>query len=220
MGLATAHHRDMPHHDICPDNIHIDARGNVRIKNFFLSRFIYRLEEKQDALNCRSSVSPYFISPEKAEKAAEDKRGDVFSYGALFYFFLTGEYPFNGKNELEIIYSRIKKIKAPKEAEDVFSEDAVTKLMNHDVGYAPPHPLCKLRPEISESLSAMVMKALSYLPASRPSVTHILDFINSYQAEQDKEKNFASVQRKIILAKTVASIPLPKKGGISALFKH
>lgn len=221
MGLATAHHRDISHHDICPANIHVDARGNVRIKNFFLSHFIYRLENHQDALNIRSSVSPYFISPEKAENATEDKRGDVFSYGALFYFFLTGEYPFNGRNELEIIYSRIKKIRAPKEKEDVYSESSETKLMNPDaVEYVPPHTLAKLRPEINENVSSIIMKALSYLPPSRPTVIHILDFINQYQAEQDKEKNFASVQRKIILAKTVAAIPLPKKGGISALFKH
>ncbi|OGV55242.1 MAG: hypothetical protein A2017_09450 [Lentisphaerae bacterium GWF2_44_16] len=220
MGLATAHHRDIPHHDISPENIHVDARGNVRIKNYFLSRFIYKQEEKQNTLNIHSSVSPYFISPEKTETAVEDKRGDVFSYGALFYFLLTGKYPFNGRNELEIIYSRIKKIKVRKDSEDIYSEDASTNLMNPDaVEYAPPHPLGKLRPEINEELSAMIMKALSYYPPSRPTVTHILDFINQYQAEQDKEKNFVSIQRKMILAKTVVALP-PKKNGISALFKH
>lgn len=220
MGLATAHHRDIPHHDICPGNIHVDARGNVRVKNFFLSRFVYRLEEKQDSLNIHSSASPYFISPEKAENAAEDKRGDVFSYGALFYFFLTGEYPFNGRNELEIIYSRIKKIKAPKDAENIYSEDTAAKLMNRGaVEYVPPRPLGKLRPEITEELSSMIMKSLSYYPPSRPTVTHILDFINQYQAELDKEKHFISVQRKMILAKTVVALP-PEKTGISALFKH
>ena len=111
LGLALAHHKEFAHHDLCLENIHIDARGGVRAKNFFISRFAYDCLQNKEGIV--SSVSPYFISPEKVESHVEDKRGDVFSFGVVFYYMLTGKYPFSGKNEVETVYSRVKKRKTP-----------------------------------------------------------------------------------------------------------
>jgi serine/threonine protein kinase len=211
LALATAHHREIPHYDISPENIHLDSDGNVKLKSFFISRFMY---EAQRELNIKAELSPYFISPEKLEKSSETKKGDIFSLGAVFYFLLTGKYPFDGADEKEILYSRVKKaIDFSKSPEELAKENK-----SGAVKYKAPHPPYKLRAEIPQPISEMLVTALSYYPDSRPVIPHILDTITENQAVNDKEKNFLSAQRKMILAKTIASVP-KKEGGLRSIFK-
>ncbi|MFA6294474.1 MAG: protein kinase, partial [Victivallales bacterium] len=144
LGLAVAHHKEFVHHDLCPENIHVDARGNVRTKNFFISRFTYQYLQDTDVI--ASSVSPYFISPEKVESHVEDKRGDVFSFGVIFYYMLTGKYPFSGKNEVETLYSRVKKRK-PLQPQ-MFTAEKPLVLAPETVDYQPPSPPSYFRSDI------------------------------------------------------------------------
>jgi serine/threonine protein kinase len=193
-GLAVAHHKEFVHHDICPQNIHIDARGNVRTKNFFISRFTYDYLENKEELAC--SVPPYFISPEKAEKRVEDKCGDVFSFGVLFYYMLTGKYPFSGKNDMETVYSRVKKKKL--QQNQVFSSEKSLVLTPGTVDYIAPLAPAKLREEVPEQISDAVLDMLSYRPAQRPRFTEILNTMNLYMAREDREKVFHSAQLKMV----------------------
>lgn len=209
LGLAVAHHKEFAHHNIWPGNIHIDARGNIRVKNFFRARYIYDLLHNKEEL--MSSVSPYFISPEKAESRSEDKRGDVFSYGVLFYFMLTGKYPFSGRTEVETVYSRIKKKSASES--DVFSESGRRLLTPETVEYIPPAIPSKIRPDIPEDLDTIVMEMLSYHPVHRPKFTEILSTINLFKAKEEKEKIVGSAQKEMVREDTstkTRAIPLMK----------
>lgn len=209
LGMAVAHHKEFAHHDICLRNIHIDARGNVRVKNFFKSRFIYSLLQSKEELT--SSVSPYFISPEKAESRVEDKRGDVFSYGVVFYFMLTGRYPFSGATEVETVYSRVKR-KAAKQ-EDVFSEGGRRLKTAETVEYIPPPPPSKLRQDVPEEISTLVMEMLSYHPVQRPKFTEILAAINLFKAKEEKETIVKSAQKQMVREDTstkTRAIPVMK----------
>lgn len=194
LGMAVAHHKEFAHHDICLKNIQIDARGNVRLKNFFKSRFIYNLLQNKDELT--SSVSPFFISPEKAESRIEDKRGDVFSYGVVFYFMLTGKYPFSGATEAETVYSRVKKKAAKKE--EVFNEGGRRLKTQDTVEYIPPPYPSKIREDIPDEISSLIMEMLSYHPVQRPKFTEILAAINLFKAKEEKEAVVKSVQKQII----------------------
>jgi serine/threonine protein kinase len=194
LGLAVAHHKEFVHHDLCPLNIHVDARGNVRTKNFFMSRFTYEcLQNSEDII---SSVSPYFISPEKAEGFVEDKRGDVFSFGVLFYYMLTGRYPFSGKNDMETVYSRIKKKKF--EQTQVFSSERPTVLTAGTVDYIPPVAPTDFRKDIPEEISSAILDMLSYHPVQRPKFSEILNTINLYKAKGEKEKVIHSAQKEMV----------------------
>ena len=194
LGLAVAHHKEFIHHDLCPENIHVDARGNVRTKNFFISRFTY--EYLQDKEDIASSVSPYFISPEKVESCVEDKRGDVFSFGVLFYYMLTGKYPFSGKNEVETVYSRVKKRKPPEP--QVFSTEKPLVLAPATVDYLPPAPPLYFREDVPGEISDIVLDMLSYHPLQRPRFSEILNRINLYKAWEDREKVFHSAQKEMV----------------------
>lgn len=194
LGMAVAHHKEFVHHDICPENIHIDARGNVRTKNFFISRFTYEyLQNKEDIA---SSVSPYFISPEKAESRVEDKRGDVFSFGVLFYYMLTGKYPFSGSNEMETIYSRIKKRKPVQD--QVFSSEKPIVLTAGTVDYIAPAAPSTFRNDLPEEINTSVLEMLSYHPVQRPRFTEILNTINLYKAREERENVFHFAQKEMV----------------------
>lgn len=213
LGLAVAHKKEFPHHNVCPENICIDGRGNIRVKNFYLSRFIYRADQisnkVNDAIKCDSSVSPYFISPEKAESGIEDKRGDVFSFGVTMYYMLTGKYPFAGKTEMETVYSRVNHKK--KKETEIFSEQASRLVTPETVEYAPPQNPQILRPEIPDEISSLVMDMLSYLPVKRPTFAEILAIFNLWKAKKYKETTVVSAQKVMVTTKTRA---IPKMGNL------
>ncbi|NOY75277.1 MAG: protein kinase, partial [Kiritimatiellaeota bacterium] len=87
VGLAVAHSKNLAHHDISPKHIHLDGRGVVRVKGFFISRFVYLYDQFiiSQGGDLRFSTSPFLISPEKAESGTEDYRGDMFSMGVIYY---------------------------------------------------------------------------------------------------------------------------------------
>lgn len=178
LALAVGHFKEISHHNVCPDSVHVDARGTVRIKNYFTSRVVFRhdqhRQERDDKI--RVSVSPHYISPEKAENGNEDRRGDVFSYGVLYYWLLTGRHPFIGANPTEIIYARIPR---QEDQEAIFNE------ADRLPAYVPPPPPQELRPEVPKALGAMVMSMLHYYPVRRPEFTEIISQLNLLRAKQD-----------------------------------
>ena len=158
-----------------------------------------------------SSVSPYFISPEKVESHVEDKRGDVFSFGVIFYYMLTGKYPFSGKNEVETVYSRVKKRKAPQP--QVFSTEKPLVLAPKTVDYLPPAPPVYFRSDIPLEISNIVLEMLSYHPVQRPRFAEILSRINLYKAREDREKVFHSAQKEMAretMSTKTKAIPIMK----------
>ncbi len=205
LGLAVAHHKEFVHHDLTSGSIHIDARGNVRVKDFFISRFNYNCLQNHPDLAYH--ISPYYISPEKAESKVEDKRGDVFSFGVLFYYMLTGKYPFEGKTEIETIYSRVKRKKPEKT--QVFSEDAHRMATPDTVEYIKPLSPSEIRSDVPEEISVLIMDMLSYHPVQRPKATEILASLNLYIAKEEKEKVVKSAQKEMVTTKTRA-IPVMK----------
>ncbi len=206
LGMAVAHHKEFIHHDLTPESIHIDARGNVRIKDFFISRFNYNCLQNNPDL--AYPVSPFYISPEKAESKVEDKRGDIFGFGVIFYYMLTGQYPFHGKTEVETIYSRVKR-KKPEKTE-IFSQDAHRLVTQDTVEYVTPKTPSELRFDIPGDLNSLVMDMLSYHPVQRPKFTEILASLNLFIAKEEKQKVVHSAQREMVATKTRA-IPVMKK---------
>jgi serine/threonine-protein kinase len=178
LALAVGHFKDISHHNICPQSIHVDARGTVRIKHYFIARIIYRHDQhrqEQDS-KIRVSVPPHYISPEKAESGTEDRRGDVFSFGVLYYWLLTGRHPFDGTTTEEIVYARIPR---QEDRADVYNE------ADRLPPYVPPLPPHEIRPEIPRQLGGLVMDMLGYYPARRPEFTEIISELNLLRAKQD-----------------------------------
>jgi len=178
LGLAVGHFKDISHHNVCPDSIHVDARGTVRVKQFLVARVVYRFDQHRQEKDgrIRVSVDPHYISPEKAGNGTEDRRGDVFSFGVLYYWLLTGRHPFDGSTPTEIVYARIPR---QEERAEIFNE------ADRLPPYVPPLPPHEIRPEVPRQLGALVMGMLSHYPARRPEFTEVISALNLMRAKQD-----------------------------------
>ncbi|HRU00807.1 MAG TPA: hypothetical protein P5239_03820, partial [Victivallales bacterium] len=105
-------------------------------------------------------------------------------------------YPFSGNTEVETVYSRVKK--KPKKQEEIFNQSGARLKTAETVEYAPPTPPIKLREDIPEDISSLIMEMLSYHPVQRPKFTEILAAINLYKAKMEKETIVKSAQKQMV----------------------
>jgi serine/threonine-protein kinase len=140
--LQEAHHCGIIHRDLKPSNIIINPRGMGMILDFGLAKRLREGESTDDenptvmqSLTTEATVigTVAYMSPEQVRARTLDARSDVFSFGILLYEMLTGQRPFSGVGQVEIMHSIL-----------------------HD---EPPSPR-DLRPELDEQLCDIVMHAL------------------------------------------------------------
>lgn len=127
-----AHKCGLIHRDIKPSNIFILRDGKPKVLDFGVA---LPMVGQADATHKRQLIgTPNYMSPEQALGRKLDVRSDVFSLGAILYELIGGKRAFNGKNIEETLAQVI--------------ADA-------------PRPLKELRPDVPQSLLAIVAKALS-----------------------------------------------------------
>ena len=93
--LQFAHDRGVVHRDIKPENLLLDTKGQIKIADFGIAKWIGR-DTKEITLTCAGQVvgTPQYMAPEQIERPLEvDHRADIYSLGVVFYQMLTGELP-------------------------------------------------------------------------------------------------------------------------------
>ena len=138
LGLDAAHAKGIIHRDIKPSNILINPDGQPKIVDFGIAKKMDK--EKGSTKTTELAGTAYFIAPEQALGRDLDTRADLYSVGASLYYVLTGQFPYNGKNTIDIIQKHI----------------------NEPV----PNP-AKLRPDIPAWLSSAVQRLMSKKPEDR-----------------------------------------------------
>lgn len=99
-GLAYLHNEDIIHHDIKPDNVLINNRGDFLISDFGISTKLrstfQRHSRQQNRVNPGGSMA--YMAPELFSLSAEAvKATDIWALGATLYEMVTGELPFYGQ---------------------------------------------------------------------------------------------------------------------------
>jgi serine/threonine protein kinase/tetratricopeptide (TPR) repeat protein len=103
--LQTAHQRGIIHRDIKSDNIMITSTGQIKVMDFGLAE-IKGMTHVTKTLSSAGTVA--FMSPEQIWGGKVDHRTDIWSMGVVWYELLTGQLPFQGEYEQEVIYSILK----------------------------------------------------------------------------------------------------------------
>lgn len=145
--LAALHQQQWLHHDLQPQNF-IGHAGSWSLIDFGSARPL-----------AETSVAAlighvHCIAPERFSQSALDARSDLYALGCVFYFALTGEYPFAGDTSAQIITAHL---------------------------HAEARPLQATRPDISSSLCQLIHQMIARNPAERPaSAAEILDQLSVY----------------------------------------
>jgi serine/threonine-protein kinase len=143
--LRAAHGVGLIHRDIKPGNVMLCPDGTpydrVKLLDFGLVRPVER--EGASKLTQEGVVvgTPDYMSPEQVEGAdAMDARSDLYSLGALAFFLLTGEPPFQEDSPVQILIAHLQ---------------------------APVPSVRAHCPDVPEDLEAVVSRCLAKSPAGR-----------------------------------------------------
>ena len=155
MGMAEA--LGIVHRNIKPKNIIVGNDGNPRLTGFGLAR--HQVEDSTVTMAGAVLGTPLFTNPEQASGVAVDFRSDIYSFGATFFFAVTGKPPYDGPNEA-VIYARHRTEPIP---------------LAHEVA-----------PHVSENTSRVIEKMMQKKPEDRYQTVADLcaDLTNLYHGHQ------------------------------------
>jgi serine/threonine-protein kinase len=140
--LVAAHAKGIVHRDIKPENLFLLRRKDkdfVKVVDFGISKSLRASDEaeEQPRLTQTGMVlgTPLYMSPEQARGDENlDARVDIYALGVIMYEAATGRVPFIGNNYLSVI----------------------SQVLNEQ-----PTPPRELRPDLSEELEAIVLRAMA-----------------------------------------------------------
>lgn len=96
--INHCHKRGIAHCDVKPENVLLDEKGQAYVTDFGLSALV-----KPKGIIC-SGGSARYASPEVLRGNRMDPRkGDCWSLGVCLYIMLSGRYPFDGDNTIEVM---------------------------------------------------------------------------------------------------------------------
>ena len=107
--LAAAHHQDIIHRDIKPQNIMIQPDGNIKVMDFGIARAKNSTEQKTQMV----LGTAHYISPEQAQGKNLTAASDIYSLGIVLYEAVSGKVPFDGPDAVSVALKQVEEVPAP-----------------------------------------------------------------------------------------------------------
>ncbi len=135
--LSYAHSLGVVHRDVKPGNLLFHQDGRLLLSDFG----IVRLKAQPSLTSVGSFLgTAEYASPEQISTSEVDFRSDIYSLGIILYELLTNTVPYNAPSPFVIMSDKLSK---------------------------PVPSVRNIRPELSEGIDEIVMKALARNPADR-----------------------------------------------------
>jgi serine/threonine-protein kinase len=135
--LEHAHALGVVHRYLKPANLMVDAEGRTVVMDFGIARVLAK--ERQTRAGTLVGTLEY-IAPEVVRGEPADARSDLYALGCVLYEMVTGELPFSGRSDFELMRAHAEQL--------------------------PPNPRDRIG-ELPEALEALILRALAKQPGSR-----------------------------------------------------
>ncbi|MFJ2743898.1 protein kinase [Streptomyces sp. NPDC087440] len=141
--LDAAHARGIVHRDVKPDNIMFTTGDELKVLDFGIAKFVGDSVTVSGLTATGAAIGTLaYMSPEQLRGERDlDHRSDLYSFGCVLYFMLTGRPPLRADNPY-----------------------ALAMMMDDE----PPVPPDRFTPGIPAELSTLVMDLLARSPDGRP----------------------------------------------------
>jgi serine/threonine-protein kinase len=143
-GLDAVHRAGVVHRDLKPANVILAADAELgeepKIIDFGLAKLAHTSAEHQITRSGQIVGTPHYMSPEQVENRDIDPRADVYSLGCLLYHMLAGRPPFQGDDDLAVLFQQVRNT---------------------------PEPLARYVPDVPPELDLVVQRALAKEPRKR-----------------------------------------------------
>ncbi|ANM31866.1 hypothetical protein ABI59_23355 [Acidobacteria bacterium Mor1] len=144
-GIRAAHRRQVIHRDIKASNVFLANRpdGTTRavVTDFGLAVSAPDGDGESGPSPSRLEGTPLFMAPEQVRGDAITEATDLYGFGILLYYMLTGHWPFVGTSPVSTALARIER---------------------------DPAPLSRHLPDLDPRVEALVMHCIERDPADRP----------------------------------------------------
>jgi serine/threonine protein kinase len=144
-GLAYMHASGWVHCDVKPDNMLVNASGQLKWIDFAISRRVPKGLGKLFYRQAKAQGTPSYMAPEQIRKQALDARADVYGLGCTFYELMTGRPPFRGNTIPDLLNKQL------------VEKAATPQTHNKD---------------ITDEFAALTLKMLSKKKEERPETCH------------------------------------------------
>lgn len=105
-GLAHLHAHGVLHGDLKPENLRLDARGDLKLMDLGLA---IPVASRPRAIQ----GTPLYLSPEAARCDRLDGRSDLYALGAVFYHLLAGRPPFEADSPSALLQAHLHRTPVP-----------------------------------------------------------------------------------------------------------
>ncbi len=211
-GLACAHENGIVHRDIKPQNLLVDAKGQVKILDLGLARIAADIAQSRELTSSGTVMGTAdYMAPEQASDAKNvDHRADIYALGCTLYRILAGRAPFETDSMVNtLVAHRTKPIPSLKAARPDVPE-SLEKLYQKMMAKRPEDRIGSMN-EVIEALKVVQSSSTALSQGtrvqSRPGTTGTSETVEDNGSAL--EIDLASIDLADPNANTIANIPTP-----------